>query len=76
MNVAVSVYLDIYFYIRVCYIIVSNLTDGTNDVTSFKDKTRAQRVTNTPGQCHFLIKKYLKVNDKDIRQYIVYNASL
>ena len=29
-----------------------------------------------PGRCHFLIIKYFKVNDNDIRQDIVYNVSL
>ena len=39
-------------------------------------RASAQRVTNTPGQCHSLIIKYFKVNDNDIRQDIVYNVSL
>ena len=37
-------------------------------------RASAQRVTKTPGRCHFLIIKYFKVND--IRQDIVYNVSL
>ena len=32
--------------------------------------------TNTPGRRHFLIIKYFKVNDNDIRQDIVYSVSL
>ena len=36
----------------------------------------AQRVTNTPGQRYFLIIKYSKVNENDIKQNIVYNVSL
>ena len=39
-------------------------------------RASAQRVTNTLGQHHFLIIKYFKVNDNDIRQDIVYNVSL
>ena len=39
-------------------------------------RASAQRVTNTPGRCHFLIIKYFKVNDNDIRQNIVYKVSL
>ena len=45
-------------------------TEGVNTRAS------AQRVTNTPGRRHFLIIKYFKVNDNDIRQDIVYNVSL
>ena len=41
-----------------------------------KTTASAQRITNTPGQRHFLIIKYFKVNDNDIRQDIVYNVSL
>ena len=40
-----------------------------------KKKTSAQRVTNTPGRRHFLIIKYFKVNDNDIRQAVVYNVT-
>ena len=38
--------------------------------------SKLEQVPNTPGQRHFLIIKYLKVNDNDIRQDIVYNVSL
>ena len=43
---------------------------------SCRTRASAQRVTNTPGWHHFLIIKYFKVNDNDIRQVIVYNVSL
>ena len=33
----------------------------------------AQRVANTSGRHHFLIIKYFKVNDNDIRQNIDYS---
>ena len=39
-------------------------------------RASAQRVTNTPGWRHFLIIKYFKVNDNDIKQNIDYNVSL
>ena len=32
-----------------------------------KIRASAQRITNTPGQRHFLIIKYFKVNENDIR---------
>ena len=38
-------------------------------------RASAQRVTNTPGQRHFFIIEYFKVNDNDIRQDIVHNVS-
>ena len=41
-----------------------------------RTRASAQRVTNTPGRRHFLIIKYFKVNDNDIRQDIVYNVCL
>ena len=42
------------------------------------DKTRAsaQRFTNTPSWRNFLIIKYFKVNNNDIRQDIVYTMSV
>ena len=39
-------------------------------------RASARRVINTPGRRHFLIIKYFKVKDNDIRQDIVYNVSL
>ena len=46
--------------------------------TCYRKETRAsaQRVMNTPHRHHFLIIKYFKVNDNDIRQNIAYNISL
>ena len=46
------------------------------NIKIFKTRANAQRVTNTPGRRHFLIIKYFKVNNNDIRQNIVYNVSL
>ena len=51
------------------------LGDGGH-VLCLKTRASAQRVMNTPGRHHFLIIKYFKVNDNDIRQDIVYNVSL
>ena len=41
-------------------------------LTYNKTRVNVQRVTNTHGWHHFLIIKYFKVNDNDIRQDIVY----
>ena len=45
-------------------------------ILTYKTRASAQRVTNIPSRRHFLIIKYFKVNDNDIRQDIVYNVSL
>ena len=42
----------------------------------FKTRASAQMVTDNPGRRHFLIIKYFKVNDNDIRQDTVDNVSL
>ena len=46
------------------------------DLCNIKTRASVQRVMNTPDRHHFLIIKYFKVNDNDIRQDIVYNVSL
>ena len=43
--------------------------------SSMQTRASAQRVTNTSSWIHFLIIKYFKVNDSDIRQAIVYNVT-
>ena len=52
------------------------IQNSTYNVSSSVTRASAERVTNTPGRRHFLIIKYFKVNDNDIRQDIVYNISL
>ena len=41
---------------------------STHRIDFLETRASAQRVPNTPGQRHFLIIKYFKVNDNDIRQ--------
>ena len=58
--------------------ILSNIHDDCLKNVTARVLTRAsvQSVTNTPSWRHFLIIKYFKVNDNDIRQDTVYNVSL
>ena len=65
-------------YIRLLIDILYSIFLISLHVVLYLNKTRAsaQRVTNTPGLRHFLIIKYFKVNDNDIKQDIVYNVSL
>ena len=58
------------------YSLIKNLHIFLNSMAgSYRTRASAQRVMNTPGRHHFLIIKYFKVNDNDIRQDIVYNVS-
>ena len=59
-----------------CWINHCTLNIITTDACTFVTRASAQRVTNTPSWCHFLIIKYFKANDNDIRQDIVNNVSL
>ena len=52
------------------------VTVNVNYAQLKETRASARRVTNTSDRRHFLIMKYFKVNDNNIRQDIVYNVSL